>query len=132
VAEARHITDLSLEELAEVERVEAELDTFVEKRARQAKDAESTAALWLKTEREHREKKRSANGWGWIRHYEGLARAHRALAHETRIRIQKVTEMAAAGYEPRVIASAAKLPQQLVEAMLALSPQQTTGGEGDG
>jgi hypothetical protein len=82
VTEARDITDLSLEELAEVERVEVELDTFIEKRARQAKDAESTAALWLKTEREQREKKRSANGWGWIRHYEGLARAHRALALE--------------------------------------------------
>jgi hypothetical protein len=41
-------------------------------------------------------------------------------------------ELAVEGYEPRVIASAAKLPQQLVEEMLALSPQQTTGGEGDG
>jgi hypothetical protein len=39
-------------------------------------------------------------------------------------------ELAVEGYEPRVIASAAKLPQQLVEEMLALSPQQTTGGGG--
>jgi hypothetical protein len=65
-----------------VERMEAELDSFIERRARQAKDAESTAELWLKTEDEHREKKRQRNGWGWIRHYEGLARAHRTLALE--------------------------------------------------
>lgn len=86
MTQARDISELSLEELAEVERVASEIDAFITKRAEQAKDAESTAALWLKTEREHREKKRSANGWGWIRHYEGLARAHRAQAHETRIR----------------------------------------------
>ena len=65
--------------------------------------------------------RRSRRSWG-----------KRALAHETRIRIQKVTEMAEAGYEPRVIASASKLPPQLVEEMLALSPQQTTGRAGDG
>jgi hypothetical protein len=41
-------------------------------------------------------------------------------------------ELAEAGYEPRVIASASKLPPQLVEEMLALKGRQTTGGEGDG
>jgi hypothetical protein len=56
----------------------------------------------------------------------------RALGHETRSRIAKVTQMAEAGYEPSVIASASKLPPQLVEEMLALSPQRTTGGEGRG
>jgi hypothetical protein len=82
VTEARHITDLTPEELAEVERVEAELDAFVTKRAREAKDANRTAELWLKSEREHREKRRHQNGLGWIRHYEGLAATHRALALE--------------------------------------------------
>jgi hypothetical protein len=59
----------------------------------------------------------------------------RALAHETQTRIAKVTEMAEAGYEPSVIASASKLPPQLVEEMLAaMSPSGagTTGGEGRG
>ena len=60
MAEARRIEELTPEELAEVERAESELDAFVTKRAEQAKEVESTAALWLKTEREHREKKRSA------------------------------------------------------------------------
>jgi hypothetical protein len=82
VAGARHIEELSVKELAEVERVEAELDTFIEKRAREAKDANRTAELWLKSEREHCEKRRQANGWGWIRHHEGLAHTLRGLAQE--------------------------------------------------
>ena len=65
-----------------VERVEAELDGFVEKRARQAKDAERVQELWAESERREREKRRQENEWGWIKHYEGLAFVHRALALE--------------------------------------------------
>jgi hypothetical protein len=65
-----------------VERVEAELDAFVNKRAREAKDAEKVREFWAESERWEREKRRQQNGWGWIRHFEGLARAHRALALE--------------------------------------------------
>ncbi len=82
MAEARDIRSLSLEELAETERLESELDAFITKRAEQAKDAEKVEELWAKSASEHREKRRQANGWGWLRHYEGLARAHRALALE--------------------------------------------------
>ena len=64
------------------ERVEAELDSFIEKRAREAKDAENVEKLWAKSERVHRQKRRQRNGWEWIRHYEGLAHAHRSLALE--------------------------------------------------
>jgi hypothetical protein len=73
-----------------VERVEAELDSFIEKRARQAKDAEKLAELWAKSERVHREKRRQANGWGWIRHYESLARTHRSLALENENKAARV------------------------------------------
>ncbi len=83
MAQARDIRSLSLEELAETERLEAELDAFVEKRA---------------------------------------------FAHETRSRIAKVEELSAAGYEPAVIASAAKLPQSLVEEMLRLASNKGGGG----
>ena len=54
------------------------------------------------------------------------------MAEARHITELSLKELAETGYEPRVIASAAKLPPQLVEEMLALSPQQTTGGEGDG
>jgi hypothetical protein len=82
VAESKQINELSLEELAETERLESELDQFVEKRARQSNEQRAVEEAWAETVRRAKEKKRSANGWGWIRHYEGLARAHRALALE--------------------------------------------------
>jgi hypothetical protein len=63
--------------------------------------------------------RRSRRSWG-----------KRALNHETKARIAKVTEMAEAGYEPPVIAAAAKLPQQLVEEMLALGQRTTVQGGG--
>jgi hypothetical protein len=52
----------------------------------------------------------------------------RALAHETRSRIAKVEELAEAGYEPSVIAPAAKLPQAFVEEMLRLASHKGGGG----
>jgi hypothetical protein len=73
-----------------VERVEAELDAFVNKRARQAKDAERVQELWAESERREREKRRQQNGWGWIRHFEGLARAHRTLALENDNKVARV------------------------------------------
>jgi hypothetical protein len=73
-----------------IERVEAELDLFIEKRAREAKDAEKIEELWAKSEHVHREKRRQANWWGWIRHYEGLADAHRSLALENENKAARV------------------------------------------
>jgi hypothetical protein len=64
--------------------------------------------------------RRSRRSWG-----------KRALAHETKARIAKVTEMAEAGYGLRATALAAKLPPPLVQAMLEMS-HRTTGGAGGG
>jgi hypothetical protein len=82
VAEAKDITSLSLEELAEVERLESELDVFIEKRAQQAKDVGEQDELWAKKARRDKEKRRQENGWAWVRYYEGLASVHRGLAQE--------------------------------------------------
>ena len=75
---------------AHVEKVEAQLDSFIEKCAREAKDAQKVEELWAKSERVHREKRRQANGWGWIRHYEGLAYTHRSLALENENKAARV------------------------------------------
>jgi hypothetical protein len=61
--------------------------------------------------------RRSRRSWG-----------KRALAHETRSRIAKVAELAEEGYEPNAIASAAKLPQSLVEEIVAMGSR--TEGRG--
>lgn len=82
MAEARQITDLGPEELAEVERIESELDSFIEKRARQSSEQRAVEAAWAENVRRAKEKKRQENGWGWVRHYSRLADSHRALALE--------------------------------------------------
>jgi hypothetical protein len=76
VTEARHITDLGVSELAEVERVEAELDSFVEKRAREARDAGRVEELWDKTVREYREKRHRANAEEWFDFHDNQIRSH--------------------------------------------------------
>ena len=76
MAEAKPIEELSPEELAEVERVETELDAFIEKRARQARDAATVEALWTKSEREHREKRRQAHAEEWYSYHDRLIRSH--------------------------------------------------------
>ena len=76
-----------------VEKVEAELDQFIEKRAREAKDAEKVEELWAASERKERRKRRQRNGWAWIDYHQGLARFHRDLAHEHEDRAEHVREL---------------------------------------
>lgn len=76
-----------------IERVEAELDSFIEKRAREAKDANRIEELWAKSERDHREKRRQANGWAWISHHEALAHTLRDLAGEHDAKANHVREL---------------------------------------
>ena len=41
-----------------IERAEAELDAFVERRARESKEANALEEAWRESERKHREKQR--------------------------------------------------------------------------
>jgi hypothetical protein len=82
VAEAKDIRSLSLEELAELERVESELDTFITKRAEQAKEASKEDEQFEQRKRERRDARRRENGLSWVAHYSRLADSHRALALE--------------------------------------------------
>ena len=78
---------------AHVEKVEAELDQFVERRAREAKDAQRVQELWAESERKERNKRRQRNGWAWVSFYESLARAHWRLAHEHEDKAAHVREL---------------------------------------
>jgi hypothetical protein len=76
--------------------VESELDAFITKRAEQAKRGGEDARieeLWAKSERKHREKRRKANGWGWIRYHEGLAHVHQELAHDHEVKANRVRDL---------------------------------------
>lgn len=79
---AKQITDLGPEELAEVERIESELNTFIEKRAREAKDAENVTEQWAKSGREQRDKRRQENRHAWRAFHLHLADVNSELAAE--------------------------------------------------
>jgi hypothetical protein len=76
VTEAKRIEDLTLEELAHTERVEAELDAFLEKRAREARDQGRIDELWTKTVREYHAKHRNENAQRWHDYHDRLLRSH--------------------------------------------------------
>jgi hypothetical protein len=69
-------------DLEAVERVEAELDSFIEKRARQAKDAERTEELWAESAARERTRRREENRALWIEFHSRLSRSHAHLSDE--------------------------------------------------
>ena len=75
---------------AHVEKVEAELDQFIERRAREARDAQRVEELWAKSEREHHEKKREENRAAWLQHERHMERLHLDLADSHRVRAKRL------------------------------------------
>ncbi len=73
-------------DVAAAERVEGELDQFIEKRAREEADANAVEALWAEQDRRERTRRREENREAWIAFHRGLARSHAALSesHEER------------------------------------------------
>jgi hypothetical protein len=81
----------------EVERLETELDRFVEKRAREKAEANRTEEFWVEQERRHRERRRAANRKLWIDSYGSMHRVHLGIAEgHARRRAQLMAE---GGYE---------------------------------
>jgi hypothetical protein len=92
VAEARDITSLNLEELAEVERLESELDAFITKRAEQAKDAEHEDDLWAKRAARERRRRREENRTLWVEYHNRLSRSHARISAEHQEKAQALLE----------------------------------------
>ena len=79
-----------------IERIESELDTFIEKRAREARDAAQVEELWKASERRHRERQREENRELWRCYYldqaERLERTAAELAASHRARAEALAE----------------------------------------
>ncbi len=82
---------LAVTELAKLEKAEAEIDLFIEKRAREARDANAIEELWQHSTRAHRERRKQENAEAWRAYHlrqaasleavaAELARGHRARA----------------------------------------------------
>jgi hypothetical protein len=83
--------DLAVTELAKLEKAEAQLDQFIERRAREALDASRTEELWAEGVRRHHARQREENAEAWRSYHlrqalrleataAELARGHRARA----------------------------------------------------
>ncbi len=77
---------LAVTELAKLEKAEAEIDLFIEKRAREAGDANAIEALWAESVRRHHARRREENRQSWIAFHRGLARAHASISAEHRVK----------------------------------------------
>ncbi len=75
-----------------VERVEQELDQFVERRAREAKDAAAVEELWAESTRRDRERRREANREAWREYERHLERVHMGLALEHRAKADALVD----------------------------------------
>ena len=73
-----------------VERVEQELDQFVKRSAREARDTEKMAELWAESERRVQEKRREENREAWLAHERLMERLHLSLADSHRGKVEKL------------------------------------------
>ena len=81
-----------------VERVESELNLFIEKRARDKEEANRLEAAWAESTRRHNAQRREVNRQSWIAYYGHMHRLHLGLAAEHANRGSRL--MLEAGYEP--------------------------------
>jgi hypothetical protein len=69
-----------------IEAVEAEIDQFTARRAREAGDANAIEELWAESVRRHHARRREENRQSWIAFHRGLARAHAEISDEHRVK----------------------------------------------
>ena len=88
---------MDLFERESIEIAEAELDRFIERRAREAGEAELIEVAWAESVRRHHARRREENRQSWIAFHRGLARAHAEISDEHRV---KADALAVAGPGP--------------------------------
>jgi hypothetical protein len=76
----------------QVERVEAELYAFVEKRARERNEANKLSELWEASERAHHEKRRQENQAGWYSFHFHMHQLHASLSEQHRVKAEALLE----------------------------------------
>ncbi len=71
-----------------MDKLESELDRLIERRAREAKDANAVEELWKQSKGAHQARRREANRVLWINHYATLAEslALRSAEYQRRAR----------------------------------------------
>lgn len=75
-----------------VEKAEAQIDQFVEKRARERADEQKVADLWAESDRRERVKRRRENRAAWHDHEMHMSELHASLSEEHRLKAQRLME----------------------------------------
>jgi broad specificity polyphosphatase/5'/3'-nucleotidase SurE len=70
----------------DVEAVEMQLDRIIEKRAREARDANAIEELWKQSERAHRDRRREENREAWHSYEMHMCKLHASLSEEHRVK----------------------------------------------
>lgn len=65
-----------------VERVEAELDSFIERRVRERKEADRIEEAWAESERRHQEERRRQTAQEWLEFHDRQLRCHKTTLGE--------------------------------------------------
>jgi hypothetical protein len=86
-----------IDDVAAVEKAEASLDAFINKRSKAKEKANAEEELWRASERRVREKRWQANRQAWIDHHGLMHSLHLALAGEHADKRSRL--MAECGYE---------------------------------
>lgn len=89
---------MDLYDVRAIEKAEAELDRFVNARARQNDEQRRVEAAWADSERRVVEKRRRANRQSWLSFHESMHKTHLKIAAEHADRRSRL--MAEAGYDP--------------------------------
>ncbi len=83
---------MDLFERESIEIAEAELDRFIERRAREAGEAELIEAAWAESVRRHNARLREQNRWEWIRFFDRMARSHARISEDYQCRAEQLLE----------------------------------------
>lgn len=70
------------------EAAEQQIDLFIEKRAREKRDANAIEELWAASERRDRERRRRDNCAAWYAHEMHMSELHAALSEEHRAKAE--------------------------------------------
>ena len=79
-------------EAERAEKLEAEIDSLIERRAREERDAGPIEEAWRETTRRHNEQRREELGAAWHGYHEHMKEVHSMLARQHEIEALKLLE----------------------------------------
>jgi metal-responsive CopG/Arc/MetJ family transcriptional regulator len=79
-------------EAERAEKLEAEIDSLIERRAREERDAGPIEEAWRETTRRHNEQRREELGAAWYGYHEHMKEVHSMLARQHEIEALKLLE----------------------------------------